>query len=180
MANFHAGIFFRLATDPVVRLWAGVGDFELGVDTVETEGGTYKGVGVLQDIPAVQQLINGLADRLSFTLSGVTPEVLRLAEEDAAEVRGAQVNLGFVRLDGETLDPVGSIYWLWEGEADVAPVSRQGDVRTIAISVATIHTDRKRPSVDTYSPVVQRRRSPTDAFCDFVPLYNQGSTKKWG
>lgn len=188
MPDFSAGVFFRMATDPVVRLWGGDGDFILPQDGVETAASeadrVYKGIGILQDIPAVQQLINGLADRLTFTLSGVSPEVLRLAEQDADEVRGARVNLGFIRLDAD-LQPVLPMLWLWEGEADVVPVSRtsQGDgsaIRTIGISVGTMDTNRKRPKFETYTPINQKRRSPTDKFCDFVPLYNAGSTKKWG
>jgi len=178
MAQYSAAIFFRLATDPVVRLWAGVGDFELPADLVETTGGTYKGMGELLNVPAVQQLINGLAERLTFQLSGVDATALRLAEEDADEVRGAQVNLGFLRLDSD-LQPIFPVRWIWEGEADSVPCAKTDGVRTIAISVGTNHTDRKRPGFETYTPANQHLRSPTDAGCDFVPLYTQGSTKKW-
>lgn len=183
MADLHAAIFFRLDTDPVVRLWAGVGNFVMPQDTVETELDAalrvYRGAGELLDIPALQQMINGLAERLTFGISGVSAEAMRLAEEEAAEVRGARVNIGLGFLDRETLQLVPPVTWLWEGEADTVPVSKQDGTRTIGISVGTINTDRKRPTLDTYTPVIQRRRSPTDAFCDFVPLYNAGSTKKW-
>ena len=179
MAQVRLAIFLRLETEPVVRFWAGVGDFTLPADAVETAGGTYTGAGELLDIPPVQQLINGLADRVTFTLSGVPAHMMALAEADAEAVRGARVNLGYVKL-GEDLQPARATRWVWEGEADAVPLSKVAGVRTIGLSVGTLQTDRTRGSLETYSPVNQRRRSPTDKGCDFVSLYHQGSTQQWG
>jgi hypothetical protein len=181
--QYRAAIFLRVSTDPVIRLWSGVGKFDMPADNVETASDAiYDGFG-LTGLPAVQQLINGVADRIDFMMTGVPKESAFLAELESGDVRGSEANLGFVRMDA-AWQPVGSILWMWHGIADVVRVTRQtnqngGATRTIGLSVGTANTARKRANFDTYTPLSQRRKSPTDAACDLVPRYTQGSVKLW-
>lgn len=171
-------LFFRLASDPVVRAWSGVGDFAIPSDLVEPGGAIYRGIGDVVGWPAVQQLINGAAERVEFALSGVTAEILQLARDDAVTVNGATVNLGFCVLDAD-LQRISPVAWLWEGVADVVTPSRQGDTRAVTLSVGSLFTIRKRASLNTWTDAQQRKRSATDTFCAGVASLNAGVTKRF-
>jgi hypothetical protein len=84
----------RIASDPVARVWSGVGDLVIPADAVESAPALYLGGGELVNLPDFQQLINGLAERIEFTVSGVSAETLRLALEDAPSTKGAKVHIG--------------------------------------------------------------------------------------
>lgn len=166
-----------------LRAWLGVGDYEIAADDVDTTGGTYLGVGLVGDIPGLSQLVGGLAERVEFTLNGADNRTLRLADEDAAEVRNAPVYVGIVFFDQDwqQADPIA---WLWEGTADVPSVDRSADesggiVRSVSLSVGSVFTDRTRPQLGFYTPADQKRRSPTDTFCDRVPGYGIDSAVQW-
>lgn len=181
----RAAVLFRLATAPLVRLWTGVGSLTVAADAVETLGGVYAGIGAMSGLPAVQSLINGLAERVEFTLSGaaIDGRAVALADAEAADIRGAQVNLGLVLFDANWAPVTGTI-WLWQGEADTPKITRRvgegGDVvRQVTISVGSIFTDRRRPALSYYTDVEQRRRSATDRFCERTPLYSQQVAKSW-
>ncbi|MES2034819.1 MAG: hypothetical protein V4466_11625 [Pseudomonadota bacterium] len=178
-------ILFRCATDPLMRLWAGAGDLAIGADNIETEdAAVYTGMGELLSAPQVNALVNGLAERVEFSLSGaaVSGEVAAIASTEADDIRDVAVNLGFFVFgpDGQQLTPT---LWLWDGLSDSLKVSRQASgadvTRAIALSVGSLLTGRQRPELAYFSPYDQRRRSPDDAFCDHVPSYQQGTTKRW-
>lgn len=179
-------ILFHFVTDPVIRLWAGVGDLAIAADLVEDEDGAiYTGMGELLSPPEVNALVNGLAERVEFGLSGVaiSGAVAALASQEAASIRGAAVNLGFFVFgpDHQQLSPT---LWLWDGVADNLKVNLTstedgGELRTVSVSVGSIMTGRQRPALSYLSPRDQRRRSANDAFCDHVPGYDAGVTKVW-
>lgn len=176
-------VFFRMATPTPLRLWSGAGPFAVPSDTVEPGGATYLGVGDLVGLPAVQQLINAQGERVQFALSGISAETMALADEDADEVRGAVVRLGFAVLDAgwQLLSPVA---WLWTGEGDSVDVQRAAGedgsvVRTVSLSVGSMFNSRRRARLSYYSDAEQRRRSPDDRFCERVSLYTASTTKDW-
>jgi hypothetical protein len=177
-------VLFRLATDPVVRLWSGIGDFAIAADLVEeVEGAVYTGLGELLPTPELNGLVNGLAERVDFQLSGVSPEVAALASTEAPDIRGAAVSIGFLIL-GDDLQQLSPTAWLWDGEADSLKVSRQSSdggvsTRAITLSVGSLFTGRKKPDLAYWSDSDQRRRSADDGFCKEVRRYAPGSTKTW-
>lgn len=179
-------VLFRMATDPVVRLWGGAGDLELAFDLIEdTDGAVYTGMGELLSLPQVNALVNGLAERVEFQLSGaaVTGEVAAIASTEAADIRGAAVNVGFF-VFGPDLQQLSPTAWLWDGLADSLTVSRQPQddgtaQRTISLSVGSLLTGRQRPNLDYWSDAMQRRRSSDDAYCHLVKTYSAGTTKDW-
>lgn len=182
----QAGVFFRLATAPVVRLWAGVGPTVLPDDLVETtDQAEYRGTGELLDLPEISQLINGVAERVNFSITGtaVTGEVAAIASTEAADVRAAVVNIGFCALD-EDAQQLSDVAWLWEGEADSLIVDRSPDgetgiARKVSLSVGSVMTGRRRPSPSYFTDPDQRSRSADDRFCDTVKRYEPGTTKVW-
>lgn len=176
-------VLLYVATDTPIRVWTGVGDFDKAADAVDIEGGIYKGLGEIQEIPALQQLVNGVAQRIDLSLSGVDANIVALADSEAADVRSKAVSIG-LQFFGEDWQTLGDTLWIWDGEADVVKSESLSGadftrVRTITLSVGTLTTGRRRPKLTFFTRSQQRRRSPTDAFCDRVALYSADTELKW-
>lgn len=171
-------------TTSVLRLWGGVGSLSLSADAVETTSDAiYYGAGELANVPALEQLINGVADRVDFTLSGVGDNRLpQIADEEAATVRGARVNIGVMFLDQDWSELLPQ-RWLWEGRADTLDPESQatdaGRVRGLRLSVGSLFTGRRRPNSSFYTDKSQKTRSAGDLFCSRVGLYKQEQGKPW-
>jgi hypothetical protein len=168
-------------TDQVIRAWAGVGELEVPTDTVEDAPATYLGVGLLGEVPALRQLIGGVAERLEFALSVPSGDVFALADDDVEQVRRAPVSVGliFFGTDWQQSD----VAWLWSGTADSTTVSRQANglnvTRQIKISAGSAFTDRTRANLSAFTDTDQRSRSSDDSFCSRVDRYTQTATVKW-
>ena len=176
-------IFFRLDTDPVVRLWSGKGDYEIPADSVEGATATYRGLDALVNLPALAALINGQASRIEFGLSGVDTRVLELADAEADDVRGKTVRIGLAREDANW-QRVGSVQWLWTGIADVLVTDRDTDPegkvsRSVTLSVGSLFTGRRRPSLSYFTNAHQTRRSADDRFCERTPLHTNTLVLTW-
>lgn len=173
---------FRLASDPVCALWTGFGWLATPPDAVDPGGGYWRGAGEILAIPTLKALINGVAERARFSLSGVSSETLRLAKEDRLTVRNAELRIGWVAFD-EAWQP-GPIHWDWLGVADVLEVESQnsdeGRNRTISLQVASADVRRSNPSIAFWTDADQRKRSPTDAFCNQVAQITLGVTRRFG
>lgn len=189
MSGFTArrvGVFFRVDSVPPIRLWAGSGERRLPLDVVENDpGNLYSGAGELVGFPSLNQLINGVAQRVDFTLSGtaVTAEAVSMADGEADDIDGVTVHVGLRRYDENDMG-VGPVRWIWEGTADTVSLAAQGgegaeQSRTIGLGVGTTFTFRKRPRAVLWTRKDQRRRSSDDAMCDRVNRYSAESTKAW-
>lgn len=170
------------ATTPV-RAWNGVGRLPLAAWGQDETGADYLGLGTIVDIPALQQLINGVAQRLDISLSGVDATVANLADEGADEIRAASVTIGLLFMD-EDWQPLASPLAIWNGEADVIKsdsVSNPGGgkFRTVTLSTGSATTGRRRPRFNYFTRAQQRSRSEDDAFCDIVANYSTESEIKW-
>lgn len=177
-------LFFLLEAESApVRAWLGVGDYVLPADDVDLTGGTYLGIGLVGDMPALSQLVGGLAERIEFTLSGASDETLRLADDEASEVRNAPVHVGIAFFD-QDWQQADDVAWLWDGTADSPSVDRSASengeiVRRVTLSVGSAFVDRSRPVLGFYTDADQKRRSPTDTFCARVAGYGVDSTIQW-
>lgn len=183
MAIYRRSILFRLAADPIARIWSGHGDLDVEADLIDPDGARYLGAGALIDVPSIKTLINGAADRLDFTLSGVSARILGLAQEDAPSVKGALALLGEQDFD-DNWQTAGLPRWVWRGYADVLSIdsqeSAQGRERTIRLSVGSADTYRSNPQPTYYTDHDQRRRSPTDAIFSHVSLISIGLHRRFG
>lgn len=185
-AALRPAILMRLGTDPVVRIWSGIGDLIPETpDAIETtEGAVYSALGQMIGVPAVNQLINGVAERVEFALSGVvlTGEIANLASGEAADVRGADFALGFLVFDADwnVLSPTA---WLWRGVADSLTVQRDasgGNVtRVLSLSVGSLFTGRKRPRSAYWTDPDQKARSADDDFFTHIRAYTDTTTIIW-
>lgn len=183
MAVTRISWLMRIDSDPVCYLWTGLGPLETPADAVDPLGASWLGAGHIIGIPGLQALINGIAERVNFTLSGVSAETLRLAREDKATVKGAETRIGHVRFDADW-QLIGGITWEWMGFADALRVeSRHADdgrLRSVILMVAGADTSRANPRFNYWTDASQRLRSADDAFCDHVAMISHGVTRRFG
>lgn len=184
MTAVRKSYVLRIATNPVVYVWTGNGLLDTPADAVDLSGATWRGAGRIIQLPALKALINGVSERVGFTLSGVSADTLRLAQEDKDEVDGADVRIGSVEFDAQW-QLTGPIAWEWRGTADTLTVeSAAGEdgsrVRTIALSVAAIDNRRANPRYTFWTDAAQRLRSSDDAFCDHVAQISNSVSRRFG
>lgn len=170
-------VFFRLATDPPLRLWCGINDIPIELVNVDAAGAVYLGAGRLLNVPDLEVLINGIADRVEFYLPGVSVENANRVAAAAPEIQGLPVHVGVATLD-DRYQPVTNIIPVWYGLADLwamkQPLSSDRDQppsRTLVLSVGSGRTGRARARRASYTPAQQKLVYPTDKFCDFTPRY---------
>jgi len=172
----------RIASDPVCRMWTGLGPLQTPADYVDPTPARWDGAGELISVPALRAIINGAAERIEFLLSGVSMETLRLAQEDVASIRMAECRVG--RVDFDDAWQAAPIVWEWIGYADALRVqSRGGDGernRSITLMVGSADTFRANPNFTYWTDASQRLRSPDDAFCDQVASIAASITRRFG
>ena len=180
LSGRRIGIFFRLAVEPVQRLWLGTGMVRVS-DVIDASGAIYRGFGEISNLPAVSQLLNGVADRYEFAVSGVRGNAVAAAAIEADTVQGARVNLGLGFFDA-AYQFIGLV-WLFEGEGDFVKIgmgpSETGENWTIALSVGSAMTGRRRRGLSVYSDPDQQSKYPGDRFCERAQRYSQGVAAEW-
>jgi len=182
---YRLSVFFRLDTDPVVRLWLGFGDIQPGANVFDEDGETYRGLGELRALPAFNQLLNGVAERVDFTVSGVSGEILEIAQgDDAEQIQRKRVDVGYGFMD-QRWAMLGGVHWAARYIADILVIEQnpagpsEPIVRTVALSCGTRFTGRRRPSFAYFSDQDQQARFPGDRFCEYTPRYAHGYSKPW-
>lgn len=184
--GLRLGVFFYLGLSPTpLRLWGGVNDVPIGIPSVDSSGSVYLGAGGLMNIPDLELLINGIADRVDFYLSGTDPTFLATIAPAAPKVLGAQAIVGLAPLDVR-FQPQTQIIGVWTGSADVMKMSgRPGadptkpGTQTVAVSCGTGDTSRSRPRLTAFSQSQQQVISPTDAFFSQINRYVQQFVVSW-
>jgi hypothetical protein len=184
--SYRIGVFFRLEVDPVVRLWLGAGNIEPGTNAYDLTGQLYNGFGAIQNVPAFKQLINGKAERVDFTVSGVSGDILAIASGgDSEQVKGKRVAVGFALMDSSWA-LLGAVKWCANYTADYLAIQQAvtddplaPTVRTVTLSCGTIMTGRRRPSFSYFTNQDQTARYPGDQFCERTPVYATGFSKAW-
>lgn len=178
-AEQRLGIFFRLGITPVQRLWAGVG--LVAIRDARDGDAIYRGFGELMNVPAVSQLVNGVADRAEFIISGVSRVAMETAAIESDMVKGVTVDLGLGFFD-DSLSLVGRI-WLYQGENDVLTTSLDATsgttARSIKLSVGSAMTGRRRSRQSVFSDFDQQTTSPGDRSCERIRRYSQGVNIEW-
>lgn len=178
------GVYFRMDWTPdPIRLWLGIGDIEVGISALDASGATYSGLGELNGVPAVEQLINGVAERVVFSVSGVNAATFTLASSEAPLVQNNAVAMGVNFFDA-AWQQLGVPKWLFRGRADVVTLDWQPDqgggiVRSLSLSVGSLFTGRRRRGLSYLTDRDQKARSPSDRFCERTVLYSNEVQKVW-
>lgn len=179
------GIFFRLESSPVTRIWLGIGKCKGGINAIDTTEQNYFGAGELVNVPAFQQLVNGTAEVASFMLSGVNQQIVAIAAASASQIQGKRCYVGYGIMDSDWQLFAG-VHWAWLTFADFVSVDQQPQpdlnapiVRSISLSVSSMFTGRRRPRFSFLSDQDQQARSPGDKFCERMVLNSRSVSKKW-
>lgn len=182
MAGYRESYVFRIETDDPATFWSGDGNLFLPADSVLPSDTIIPGAGELVNIPDLETLINGKAQRLDVTLSGVSVDTILLATEEAAQIPGAPVWIG--RIEFNQAWQVTGVEWEWSGEGRSLSVSSQdnagGRTRSITLAVAAGDTRRRRAPNAFFTDADQRRDFPTDTMFSHVAGISAGTTRRWG
>lgn len=174
---------FRVASDEPIRLWSGNGDLWAPPCLFEPDGAIYSGMGELAELPPLQALINGIAQRVAFTVSGVSPQIIATALDDRDSIKEREARIGSLIMDAD-LQTVGIVNLEWKGVCDVLTwdisSTEQGVSRSLSLSVRSGDTARSRGRPSFFTDADQRRKSPTDAFFDHVAGISIGTTRRFG
>lgn len=182
--SHQLGIFLRIDTDPALHMWFGVHDIQTGFDSIDPEGTVYLGGGVLQGVPTLEVLVNGTADSVEFSVSGIDPATGGKMLDSLPPLRGAAVQLGLTTLD-QYYQPMSKIIPIWTGTSshvsESSPMVQADDSPslTLALSVVSGETTRSRASRSLWSSPHQKAISPTDLFCDGTARLSRGVQPVW-
>lgn len=182
MPQYRESFVFRIETDEPAMFWTGHGDLLLPADSVLDAPAIALGGGSVINLPDLQELLNGAAQRLEISVSGVDEATLAFALDEAPQVPGAAVWIGRVEFDEDWQQ--GPVEWEWNGEGRGLFVtgedSDEGRTRTLTLKVAAGDTTRSRAPLAFFTDADQRRDFPTDAFFSHVGQINSGTSRRWG
>lgn len=182
MPSYRESFVFYIATPDPAVFWSGHGPLLLPADDVVPDPVVIMGAGELVDIPALEQLINGKAQRLEVTMSGVSEETVAIAAEEALSIAGSAVSIG--RIEFDEAWQIVDVEWEWFGEARGLTVNSQpadqGRNRSITLSVVAGDPSRRRPALAFFTDADQRYDFPDDAVFSNVAGISQGTTRRWG
>lgn len=171
-------LLLRIATDPVARVCSGAAPIIIPADGIESAPAKYLGGGQLVEIPEIEQVINGTAQRISITVSGVTRETLALFADESDSLKGAPVHIGVAYQDDDW--QITEVEWLAELRCDFPTASGTHTNRSISISIGSSDTDRSKAPVSFWTAAGQRRISPTDRFFDHIAGISAGTSRRFG
>jgi hypothetical protein len=171
-------LLLRIGTDPVARICSGAAPIIIPADSVEDAPAKYLGGGTLVEIPELEQVINGTAQRISITVSGVSQEAVRLFADESDSLKGATVHIGIAYQDDDW--QVTEVEWLAELRCDFPTATGSRSSRSISISIGSDDTDRSKAPGNYRTAAGQRRKSPTDQFYDHKAGITQGTSRRFG
>jgi hypothetical protein len=161
---------FNFVTEPV-RLWLG-GNGELETN----DGQIWNGLGQIGALSGVEQAVNGDAPEMTFTLSGVDSQIVRLAREEFdAEAKGRMVYvlIQFFGVDDpedpDNQRPLDLPYPIAAARV-LTPefVYGENGERSVTVRCESLFSLRSRPRYAMYTDSDQQRRFPGDLGFSFV------------
>jgi hypothetical protein len=153
-----------------LRVWSGIGDL-----TYNSE--TYTGVGTFGGVTEVEENTELGAAGVTFSLTGVTSEMLAIALGEIQHNRPATVWLGALDLSTGAL--IADPYELFTGQTDVPTIEEGGETSTITLTAENKLIDLDRARTRRYTTEDQQIDDPTDLGFEFVPSL-QDATVVWG
>ncbi len=181
----QVGIFLLVNTDPALHLYFGANDIPANFDGIDPDGTVYLGGGRLNGIPTLEVLVNGTADSVQFTMSGVDPATGTKVLDSIPEVRGADIMLGLTTLD-DYYQPMTNPVPIWSGiashvsEASGVVMAGEKPILDLALSAVAGEATRSRAARVLWSSAHQKALSPTDKFCDETSRLSRGVNPTWG
>ncbi|WP_020178092.1 hypothetical protein [Methylopila sp. M107] len=172
----------------ISRLTTAIIGVRVPADAVETdEGAFYVGFPGLGQIPALKQVINGLSDSVTFSMSGLSGELAEMFDAEAGLSEGSKVYVGKVHYDHRMR--IVAIRWLWRGEGGEFSLRRSGgglsegqiapSTRTVTLEVATQQITRAGAFLYHWDDPSQQELHPGDKGCERTNLLSLGKNKAW-
>lgn len=151
--------FFALHVDlpDPVYAWSGIG-------TITFEGHEWLGVGAFGSFGALEEVGDGTAGQMSFTLSGIEPSFYEYLIEQP--YRNALSELWVGALNESMTQVIAGPEMLFRGRL-VASDLTDGDQLAIQITVERSSRDQTRQRVRRYTDAEQQRRYPGDKFFEY-------------
>lgn len=182
MVGYRESVIFHVAGDDPATIWSGHGDLLLPADTVFDAPTLAIGGPELLDVPDIEMVLNGSAQRFDVSLSGISDTSMRLAIEQTLSLSGTPAFIGRVVFDAAW--QLSAVVWEWEGEVRKLAVRSspddEGRARTLSITLAHGDTTRSRAPLAFFTDAEQRRDYPTDAAFSNVAGINAGTSRRWG
>lgn len=187
-SRVRPGFFFRadLASGPA-RYFCGYGDVPTP-DEISSEDAVWTSLGAILSLPELQAITNGLAQRLDFVLSGLTPAIQTLATAAAADVQDRRLDI-LTTVFCPDWQPIAPPRPIWRGRmdqvtGDTSDLTIDGSGRatsatsTITLSAVTATALRRRAAGIRWTDAQQRAASAVlnpgastpDRFCDRVAM----------
>lgn len=179
------GIFVKWLLPTPQYLWVGFGDQAVNAENSQTvEEQVYSGLGEIREIPPLNSLVNGTADKIELTANGVAPAMLALASKERDDVKNKMMMIGIAEFDSSWQMLPAGVFWIWTGYSDFVSIGRRstpnGQVeQTITVSVSTLFTRRRRATFLYWTLEDTKRRSTDDLFWERTKLYARGGNKDW-
>lgn len=151
-----------------VRLWTGYGQRIW-------DGKTWHGGGDLLAVSEIEETNGVVASGVSVSLSGISPDNILLAINEARQGAAGRIWIGFCDADWEL---VGTPELLFAGLLDVPQISDSGDSAIITISYESQLIDLQRPREWRYTHESQQILVPGDRGFEFVTSI-QDINLKW-
>lgn len=147
--------FFDFASAPQ-RVHAGFGTLRAG-------GFDWQGMGGLGSVSDIESAVGGIAPLMTFTLSGVGPEIANDVVNAKAEVKGRDCFV-YLQLYDSDLTPLGGLYTLYRGVMDrLIHTATSADAWTAQLTAETRFSRRGLPPFGNLTDRDQQARYPGDA-----------------
>lgn len=171
LAAYAAGRRVALAVLVECDFAEGVNRFWLtGQGTLEAGGYDWMGTGELVSTSAIGTGQGDGADKMEFTLSGVSTELLALAQ-DAESVRGQRITVYGQFLDADSLQPYDDMWPLPTADvmSTIGFAATGPGQRAITITAESIFAARDRARYAFYTVRDQEERFPGDRGLEYIP-----------
>ncbi|PKR57508.1 hypothetical protein [Thalassospira lohafexi] len=170
-ADLSPILLMKIGTSDVpVRMWTGYGDLDYAAETY-LGGGEFIGVSNVSETADVQ------ANGVTFSMSGLTPELLSIALQYMRQGEVAESYLGALTDTGALVG--GTAVRVFKGKTDVPVIDDDGASIVINLSAESDLIDLERSRVRRNTSEDQKSVYPDDLGFDFV-LRLQETEIAWG
>ncbi|PKR54399.1 hypothetical protein [Thalassospira marina] len=142
-----------------VRMWSGIGDLTF-------DGATWLGAGDFLGVSEVTETADVQANGVTFSLSGVSPELVDMALRQIRQGKPAEIYIGSMAENGAL---IGQPLRVFSGKTDVPVISDDGTSCVVGVTAENALVDLERARVRRYTDQDQKAEYPDDRGFEFVP-----------
>lgn len=130
----------------------------VGQGSIITNDGTrWDGLGDVGSIDGLDFGPRAATETIAMTLSGLNPELARLAREDASDIRGSRVGV-YVMLFDKNWRPVDLPYLCQMAIVDRASLKRSGETYVMEVTAEPLFSSKHIPPLNLVTDADQRAK----------------------